>query len=356
MHRILKLATILVMATVLLLMTVACTATTYTQNGNIIEAAAITEYVSQPAVVVIDARSAEDYAKGHLKGAVNLTPDLLSVNEPVPNLIAPAEQVAKVLGEFGISNQSTVLIYDNNEGVSAGRIWWVLKAYGHDQVKVINGGEKAVIASGLEMTQEVPAILLATYEAQALNEAIYASKEEVTAVVNGQSQAILLDVRSAAEYAEGAIPSAKLYPHTKNLYTDGTFKSSRDIWLDYHDQKLNRDDAIILYCKTSFRAAQTLLVLTEAGFTNVSVYDGAWVEWTAAPVAEPAEEAVTEQTTENQPAESEAQPAETQAGQTAETKAPEATSKPTAQATEAPAENPVVKPTESATPTIQSAS
>lgn len=355
MHRISRQAIVIMLAVLLLLMTVACTNTSYTSNGNIVEAAAVTGLVQQPNTVIIDARPQEEYAKNHLQGAVNLTPDLLSVNEPVPNLIAPAEQVASVLGSFGISNQSTVLVYDNNGGISAGRIWWVLKTYGHEQVKVINGGETAVLASGLPLTTDIPVVTPADYKPGTLNESLYASKEEVQAVIDGQSIARIIDVRSAAEYAEGAIPTATLYPHTKNLYKDGTFKSMRDIWLDYHDLKLNKDDAIILYCKTSFRAAQTMLVLTEAGFSNVSVYDGAWVEWTYvdAPAEKAEEPAATEAT---QPSEAAGQTAESEAAQPAQTEATNTPAETTAKPTEKPVEKPVVKPTEAATPTVQNAS
>ncbi|MDD2534140.1 MAG: rhodanese-like domain-containing protein [Eubacteriales bacterium] len=355
MPRILKQATVLILIVVLLLATVACNQTAYTSSANIIEASDLTALMQNPDTVVIDARSAEDYAKGHLTGSICLTPDLLSVNEPVPNLIAPADQVAAVLGEHGIGNQTTVLIYDNNQGVSAGRIWWVLKTYGHAQVKVVNNGEKAILKAGLPMTQDVSPVTAVTYNVGTLNDAIYATQAEVIAAIEGTTPAVILDVRSAEEFAEGAIPAARLYPHTKNLYTDGSFKSSQNIWLDYHDLGLNRDDAIILYCKTSFRASQTMLLLTDTGFTNVQVYDGAWVEWSAeaAPAVEatetPAETKVTV------PAETAAtEPIETQPGQTTAT---------TTQAqTEKPAETtakPVVKPTEPAVttaPPVQSAS
>lgn len=293
MPRFFKQAAVCLLVVVLLLATVACNKTTFTESAYIVEADDLPALMQDPATVVIDARSTEDYAKGHLQGAVSLPPDLLSISDPVPGLIAPAEQVATVLGAHGIRNDSTVYIYDNSAGVYAGRVWWVLKTYGHDQVKVINNGEKAILSAGLPLTQDTPAISPATYQAGSLDTALYSTKEDVQAAIDGSAPAVLLDVRTQAEFDEGAIPTAILYPHTKNLYTDGTFKSGRDIWLDYHDLGLERDDRIILYCKTSFRATQTLLVLKEAGFTNVSVYDGAWVEWSAgsAPVEKPAQAA-----------------------------------------------------------------
>jgi thiosulfate/3-mercaptopyruvate sulfurtransferase len=281
MPRIFKQAAACLLVLSLLLALVACNKTEYTDSANIVEASDLATLMQDPAAVVIDARTADDYAKGHLQGAIHLPPERLSVAEPVPGLIAPAGQVAAELGEMGISNTSKVYVYDNNGGVYAGRIWWVLKVFGHASVKVVNNGEAAIVAAGLPLSADIPAVTPATYTPGNLDESLYASKDEVKAAIEGTSPAVIIDVRSAAEYAEGAIPTALLYPHTKNLYTDGTFKSSRDTWLNYHDIGLERDDAIILYCKTYFRATQTLLVLQEAGFTNVQIYDGAWVEWSA---------------------------------------------------------------------------
>ncbi len=70
-----------------------------------------------------------------------------------------------------------------------------------------------------------------------------------------------------------------MYPHTKNLYSDGTFKSARDTYLDYNDLGISKTEPVILYCKSSYRATQTLLLMEEAGYENVKVYDGAWLEW-----------------------------------------------------------------------------
>lgn len=262
-----------------LLVAVSCNQTEYKDSDNIIEASELEALLTQDDTVVIDARSLEDYAKGHLEGAIHLEPSELTITEPVPGLLAPKETIEKVLGEKGISNSSKVYIYDNNGGVYAGRLWWVLTVYGHEQVKVVNNGEKAIVDAGLKLTLDIPAVTATTYVAKEVNEEMIATIDEVLSVVEGTVKATIIDVRSKAEYDEGAVPTAILYPHTKNLYADGSFKSSRDTYLDYHDLGLERDEAIILYCKTSFRATQTLLVLEEAGFTNVKVYDGAWSEW-----------------------------------------------------------------------------
>jgi len=258
---------------------VGCQPTAYKDSISIIEANQLKERLGNEGVVLIDARKKTDYEKGHVEGAIHLPPSLLTISEPVSGLIAPQEQVATVLGKLGISASDKIYIYDNNDGVYASRVWWVLKVYGHKEVKVINGGEKAVIAEKLPLTLDIPEVKEVTYVSESIDPSRIGTLDEVTQIIEGQVAGCILDVRSRAEYDEGAIPSAVLYPHTKNLYTDGTFKSARDIFLDYNDLGLKKDEWVIVYCKTSFRATQTALLLQEAGYDKVKVYDGAWMEW-----------------------------------------------------------------------------
>ncbi len=277
---------------------IGCNKTEFTDSERVIEARDLASLISDGKTVVIDARSSEEYAKGHLQGAINLPASALTVSEPVSGTIAPKEMVEEVLGAKGISNDSNVYIYDNKGGVYASRVWWVLKVYGHENVKVINDGEDAIVALApdtLKLTVDVPEVTAVTYTASDADESMIASIDDVKAVVGGSADACIIDVRSAAEYDEGAIPGAVLYPHTKNLYTDGTFKSARDIYMDYNDLGVKKEDPVILYCKSSFRATQTTLLLEEAGYSNISVYDGAWLEWSSGdlPTEEKAEEKVT---------------------------------------------------------------
>lgn len=256
-----------------------CQSTTYKDNASIIEVSAVKELMENDNIVLIDARKKADYDKGHVKGAVYLSPASLTISEPVIGLIATQNQIETALGNVGIKSTDEIIIYDNNNGVNASRIWWVLNVYGHEKVKVINGGEKAVLDGGLPLTLEVPEVQSTTYSSTLADLTKIATLDDVLQVIEGDVDGCILDVRSRAEYDEGAIPSAVLYPHTKNLYSDGTFKSSRDIYLDYNDLGLKKDELIIIYCKTSFRATQTAVLLTEAGYNNLKIYDGAWMEW-----------------------------------------------------------------------------
>ena len=265
---------------VLLIGTLAACAgsTAYTDAQNIVEASALADLMAQEGVVVIDARSSEDYAKGHLKGAINLSPDELNGQGTIPSMLGTPQQFNRVMSKSGILPDSTVIIYDANGGVSSGRLWWAMKAFGHENVKVVNGGASAIVNAGLEISGDATQVTSTAYSSRGMETSIVATIDDVKdAAANGT--ATIIDVRTLAEFDEGAIPTAILYPHTSNLYSDGTFKSSRDIYLNYKDLGLEKETPVILYCKSSYRATQTMLLLQEAGFSNVKVYDGAWLEW-----------------------------------------------------------------------------
>lgn len=262
------------------LMLVSCVKTDYSGGNNIIEPSEVKNEIGKENVIIVDARSTEDYNKGHIKGAIHLEPSELSTSTPIPGMLRSKDDVEKVLSSKGISNDSILYVYDNNGGVFASRVWWTLKGYGHENIKVINNGEKGLVSENIELSLEEPNLSETSYSATDFQANMIIDLEEMKKITSDEnSQVTIIDVRSTAEFDEGAIPKAILYPHTKNLYTDGAFKSANNIYLSYNDIGLERDDVIILYCKTSFRATQTALLLQEAGFTNVKVYDGAWEEW-----------------------------------------------------------------------------
>ncbi len=269
----------LVVLALLMALLVGCaTQTSYDSAANFVEPSEVKALMEMGATV-FDARGAEAYAKGHLDGALCLPPQLLTADVEPQGMVASAEQVAAQLSELGITSEELVLVYDDKGGVYAGRIWWVLKHYGHSGVKIINGGARGLEKAGLPMSAEKPVVEKSQYQIVEDGMTLLATLDDVVAIVEGHSDAKLIDVRSAAEFAEGYIPTAINIPHTENLYSDGTFKSKHVIEMNYADKGLAKDDDIILYCKTSFRATQTAALLLEAGYQNVRIYDGAWLEW-----------------------------------------------------------------------------
>ena len=277
------------------LLTACMNITAYPGTMNVIEASkVIEEMASNPNVVVVDARGKEAYDKGHLAGAINISIEEMTVETVVPNMLPDQSFFEKMMSDKGITNDSIVYVYDDNAGIFAARLWWTMRIFGHEKVMIINGGSSAIVKAKGTLSADEAVLEKSDYRAKTPNLETVATFEEVEAVANEPVEGVkLLDVRSPAEYAEGYIPGAILYPHTQNLYKDGTFMSSRDIGLFYKDAGFSKDDLIIIYCKTSVRATQTAALLKEAGYLNLKVYDGAWLEWSSkvdvvAPVEETA--------------------------------------------------------------------
>lgn len=257
-------------------------ANAYDEGDYIIAAKDAKDYMNKPGVVIVDMQKPEDYAKGHLAGAVNITLQNIVVNTPVPNMLAPKEQIEAVLGAKGIGNDTTILIYDNNNNMEAARLWWTLQVYCHENAKVISGGINAIKTAKMEINTEIPAVASVKFTVKDKNTDGIATIDDVKAQVSQpQGGVVILDTRTPEENAEGTIPGSVLVNYIENNYNDGTYKSVQDIKIQYIENGIKPDKQVIMYCKTSVRAAQTYLAMYNAGYRNLKVYDGAWLEWSA---------------------------------------------------------------------------
>lgn len=279
--RMFKLSLILIiMATIII--NAGCSSFQGEEGTEIVSAEDAIDLFSKENVVIVDAQNSEGYLVNHIKGSVNISRADIVVNEPVPNMLSSKQQIEEVMGTKGISNSSTVVIYDNNNNMDSARLWWTLKVYGHENVKVVSGGFKALLNAGAQTSSEVPDIGDATYTAKEKNVDMIATIEEVKMQVNNpKDTVILIDTRSQEEYDAGTIPSSVLINYIDNNNDDGTYKSVGSIQAMYLDAGLLPEDTAIMYCKTSIRGAQTYLALYNAGYRNLKLFDGAWVEWSS---------------------------------------------------------------------------
>ncbi|MDX9872652.1 MAG: sulfurtransferase [Clostridia bacterium] len=252
------------------------------EGQEIIEASEAARLLQGENVVLVDMQSQEDYARSHVQGAVNIPLAEIVINKPVDNMLAPAEQIEAVLSEKGIGNDTAVIIYDNNNNMNAARLWWTLQVYGHPNAKVVSGGWSALQGIGLEITAEAPQVAAAAYTISAKKEESIADLEDIINQLNNPDKnVVILDTRSPEEYAEGRIPGAILMNYLDNNFSDGAYKPVQHIKIQYLENGIAPEKTIIMYCRTSVRASQTYLALYNAGYRNLKVYDGAWLEWTS---------------------------------------------------------------------------
>ncbi|MEG3029067.1 MAG: rhodanese-like domain-containing protein [Oscillospiraceae bacterium] len=272
-----------------LLLTVAVAISTFTGcsghtfekgESKLVEVKQLAEYTQKENVTVVDMRAQEEYAKGHLQGAVNIPVSEIVINVPVKNMLTSKKKIEKLLSNAGISNDTTVVAYDGDK-MSAARFLWTLFMYGHENVMVVNGGIEAIKASGAELSTETPTITPAVFTAKEPSSEWLVKQDRVLEQVNNPDpNVILLDVRSDEEYIQdGKIPSSIMMDYNTNYYGDNTLKDIQTTQINYLQAKIFPENEIIIYCKTSFRAAPVFLQLYEAGYRNIKLYDGAYLEW-----------------------------------------------------------------------------
>jgi len=273
-------AAVIVTLLVAMLSPAGCTALFREDDRYIITAEAALRLLGEPDVVLVYLQRDPHEI---VEGAVIIAREDIVIDDPVPGMLLPQDQFEELMGRSGISNDSLVIIYDSGDTRDAARLWWTLRVYGHTNAKVVSGGLAALVEAGAATTTEAPVVTPTTYTAQPANHNLIATIDEVLSqVVRPAENLLILDNRSREEFDAGRIEGAILLPHVDNLHDDGTFKSIEWIRLMYRDKGIRENDTIILYCRTGTSSATNFLALYNAGFENLKIFDGSWLEWTAA--------------------------------------------------------------------------
>jgi len=254
------------------------------------ELLAETEWLAQrltdPQVRIVDLRAEDAYRRGHIPGAVHLSPHQLKDPDNEVYVIAP-DRFARLMGDLGIGNDTTVVGYDDQGGLFAARLWWVLEYYGHAQAKVLNGGWNKWVQEKRPVTAAVP-------HPQPVAFAVKPDPTKLSLVDDllthlKRPDVVILDARSPGEYSGfdvrarrgGHIPGAVNLEWVRNLTTDAvkTFRPAAELRKMYEGAGITTDKEIITYCQTGVRAAHALFTLRLLGYDRVRNYDGSWQEW-----------------------------------------------------------------------------
>jgi thiosulfate/3-mercaptopyruvate sulfurtransferase len=257
-----------------------------------------TEWVDQHkndpniAIVEVDVDTAA-YNEGHIPGAIawNWQTQLC---DTVQRDIIKKSDLEKLLGDSGISNDKTIVLYGDNNNWFAAWAFWQLKIYGHQDVRIMDGGRKKWLAEGRNLSTDAPATKQVTYSAKDPDLSLRAMLPQVQEAYESENTA-LVDVRSADEFTGkilsppglpetcqrgGHIPSAKNIGWGLACNEDGTFKSYDELKALYQGKGVTPDKDVIAYCRIGERSSHSWFVLKYLlGYPNVKNYDGSWTEW-----------------------------------------------------------------------------
>ena len=259
----------------------------------LVDADYVEAHIGAPGTVIVEVdEDTSAYDKGHIPSAIKIDwkKDL---QDPVRRDFVDKVGFEALLSERGISNDDTVILYGGNNNWFAAYAYWYFKLYGHDDVKLLDGGRKKWELDARPLSTETVNRPATSYTAKAPDNSIRAFRDEVLAAINVKN---LVDVRSPDEFSgkilapahlpqeqsqrPGHIPGAINVPWSKAANEDGTFKSDDDLANLYADAGLDGSKETIAYCRIGERSSHTWFVLQELlGRKNVKNYDGSWTEY-----------------------------------------------------------------------------
>jgi thiosulfate/3-mercaptopyruvate sulfurtransferase len=236
--------------------------------------------------LVIDLRPPEDFAAGHIPGAVHL--DLWGVSlidtDPAP-LKAFMWMIDHLFNLRGVDANTPVVVYDEQSGMRAARAFWFLEYFGHPRVQLLDGGFGAWIRQALPITREAAPPPKSAWAGTPQEQTIATWRDVKDRL--GRPDVVLVDARSDGEYdgttvrakRGGRIPGAVHVEWTRNLRPDGAFKPAGELRAMYESAGVTPDKEVITYCQGGYRAAHGYLALRLLGYPRVRNYTGSWKEW-----------------------------------------------------------------------------
>jgi len=235
----------------------------------------------------------ESYDSGHIPGAVGWNWKT-QLQDQLRRTIASKDDFQQLLRQSGISNDTTIILYGDNNNWFAAWAYWLLKYYGHEKVKILDGGRKKWTAENRKLTKDRPNYDKTNYKISGGNKEYRAFRDDVKKRLEDKDFG-LVDVRSPEEFRgeilappgvnelsqrPGHIPGASNIPWSKAVNEDGTFKSKDQLKKIYEEEGITPDKDIVAYCRIGERSAHSWFVLNELlEYPNVQNYDGSWTEW-----------------------------------------------------------------------------
>lgn len=281
-------------------------------SGPLVSTAWLADHLEHPQLRIVDMRGLvlpptvpkphyfarhEDYQAGHIPGAVYIDwlRDIVDLDDPVPVQVAPPEKIAEVFGRLGIGDDTLVVAYDDHYSMFAGRLLWVLRYYGHEQARILNGGLVKWLAEGRPLSTEIPTPAPTVFTPRP-QPALRRTNAQILAALPSAAQpdgaALLIDARSPVEYAGeesravrgGHIPGAVNVPYLELITgPDQTYAEPEELRARFAAAGIDPDALeqrdVVAYCNGGVSATPAALSLEIASGKRAALYDGSWNEW-----------------------------------------------------------------------------
>ncbi|MGA9365484.1 MAG: sulfurtransferase [Bacteroidota bacterium] len=271
------------------------TTTTYAHPEMLVSTDWVAQHLDDKSIRLIEVDvDTTQYEQGHIRGAIGWNWQT-QLQDPVRRDIISADQLGKYLSQAGVTANSLIVLYGDNNNWFAAYALWLLQYYGHNNVRLMDGGRKKWVLESRELTRDVPVYTPTKYQTVKLEPTLRATRDFVFNTLEKKNVA-LVDVRSVDEYTGkiiappgmnetaqrgGHIPGARNIPWSQAVNEDGTFKSFTDLKALYEGKGITNDtDEVVAYCRIGERSSHSWFVLKYLlGYPKVRNYDGSWTEW-----------------------------------------------------------------------------
>ncbi|MCW2858531.1 MAG: Thiosulfate sulfurtransferase [Actinoallomurus sp.] len=259
----------------------------------LVDADWVQAHLNDPGIVLVEVdEDTSAYEKGHIRGAVRIDWKT-ELQDPVRRDFVDKTGFEALLSEKGIANDDLVVLYGGNNNWFAAYAYWYFRLYGHQNVKLLDGGRKKWELDSRDLVEDVPSRPKTSYSATEQDASIRAFREEVVEAIGDKN---LVDVRSPDEFTGkllapahlpqeqaqrgGHIPTARSIPWSKAANDDGTFRSDEELRDLYQEAGVDLSKPTIAYCRIGERSSHTWFALHELlGLPDVKNYDGSWTEY-----------------------------------------------------------------------------
>ncbi len=268
------------------------------RSSVLVDAVWLKNNLDNPDIRVLElGQSREDFGRSHIPTAQYLDwlTDITDPELPERYMILSQQAMEALMSRVGISQDSTVIIYDTLTNRLSARMFWTLRYYGHQDIRILDGGMQAWKLAGFDLVSDITEVAKSEYKIDQINEEYLADKDYIQSRLKND-QFSLVDGRPEDQYTgkisgkvfhsgtehqrKGHIIGAHNVPWSLNFNEDGTFKSVQDLRFLYETHGVTQDKSIVTYCNEGLHASPPWFVLTELlGYQNVRLYDASMAEW-----------------------------------------------------------------------------